>query len=81
MADRQQQYRGKKANLPTLLEGELGFCTDTKEVYIGTANGNVLVTVNKAEEVPALATNAVLADVITAVNSLISNLKTAGIMK
>ena len=43
MADRQQQYRGKKAKLPELLEGELGFCTDTKELYIGSANGNVLI--------------------------------------
>lgn len=80
MSDRQQQYRGKKENLPVLLEGELGYCTDTEEVYIGGADGNVPVSV-KAEEVAALADTAVLADVITAVNSLISSLKTAGIMK
>ena len=33
--------RGLKVNLPTLAEGELGFCTDTKEVFIGTSSGNV----------------------------------------
>lgn len=44
MADRQQQYRGKEATMPTLLEGELGFCTDTKKLYVGTGKENVLVT-------------------------------------
>ena len=43
MGDRQQQYRGKKENLPTLLPGELGFCTDAKELYIGSETGNVLI--------------------------------------
>lgn len=28
--------RGNKADLPTLLPGELGFCLDTKELFIGT---------------------------------------------
>lgn len=35
--------RGLKAQLPTLAEGEQGFCTDTEEIYVGTANGNKLV--------------------------------------
>lgn len=34
---------GLKANLPTLDIGEFGFCTDTKEVFIGSSTGNVLV--------------------------------------
>jgi hypothetical protein len=34
--------RGLKADLPNLSEGELGFCTDTKELFIGSNNGNVL---------------------------------------
>jgi hypothetical protein len=39
-----QFYRGKKANLPALADGEPGFCTDTKELYIGTpAGGNVRI--------------------------------------
>ena len=35
-----QIRRGAKANLPTLSEGELGYCTDTKEVYVGSGRGN-----------------------------------------
>lgn len=35
--------RGLKAALPTLQEGELAFCTDTKELFIGTSSGNQLV--------------------------------------
>lgn len=35
--------RGLKANLPLLKEGEPAYCTDTKEYYIGTPEGNVLV--------------------------------------
>ncbi|TVY07230.1 exo-alpha-sialidase [Paenibacillus cremeus] len=34
--------RGLKADLPILAEGEFGFCTDTKELFIGSINGNVL---------------------------------------
>ncbi|WEG14017.1 GDSL-type esterase/lipase family protein [Pullulanibacillus sp. KACC 23026] len=49
-----QIKRGLKANLPILDDGELAFCTDTKEYFIGTINGNVLVNdfskvVNKVE--------------------------------
>lgn len=36
--------RGLKSDLPALLEGEMGFCTDTYELYIGTNNGNVLLS-------------------------------------
>lgn len=35
--------RGPEAQLPTLNEGELGFCTDTKKLYIGTSAGNQLL--------------------------------------
>ena len=35
--------RGLKTNLPTLAVGELGYCTDTNEVFIGTSGGNVLI--------------------------------------
>lgn len=34
--------RGPKASLPSLAVGELGFCTDTGELYIGTAGGNMV---------------------------------------
>ena len=39
-----QVRRGLDANLPKLAEGEFGFCTDTKELYIGSNSGNVIVT-------------------------------------
>ena len=35
--------RGLKENLPTLADGELAYCTDTQEMFIGTAIGNALV--------------------------------------
>jgi uncharacterized protein Veg len=35
--------RGLKANLPELNISELGFCTDTLELYIGSYTGNVLI--------------------------------------
>ena len=38
-----QLRRGTKANLPTLASGELGFCTDTKEIYVGDGSANTLV--------------------------------------
>ena len=38
-----QIKRGLKANIPTLAVGELGFCTDTKEVYIGDGSTNIFV--------------------------------------
>jgi hypothetical protein len=38
-----QIKRGLKSELPTLSVGELGYCTDTKEVFIGSSTGNVLV--------------------------------------
>lgn len=43
MSQKIQMRRGLKANLPTLSSGELGFCTDTKELFIGTDTGNVLL--------------------------------------
>lgn len=35
--------RGTKSGLPTLNIGELGFASDTNELYIGTASGNYLI--------------------------------------
>jgi hypothetical protein len=35
-----QIKRGAKASLPSLAVGELGFCTDTFETYVGSASGN-----------------------------------------
>ncbi|WP_235867358.1 hyaluronate lyase N-terminal domain-containing protein [Priestia abyssalis] len=38
-----QVRRGPEANINTLAVGELGFCTDTQKLYIGTTSGNVLL--------------------------------------
>ena len=38
--------RGLKESLPTLYEGTLGYCKDTKELWIGTEEGNVLLASN-----------------------------------
>lgn len=35
--------RGLEANIGTLAVGELGYCTDTYKLYIGTAAGNMLL--------------------------------------
>lgn len=43
MAQTIQIKRGLKTNLPTLASGEMGLCTDTKEVYVGDGVGNILV--------------------------------------
>ena len=38
-----QVKRGLKVNLPILLSGEIGFCTDTKEVFIGDGTTNMQI--------------------------------------
>lgn len=38
-----QIRRGAEAALGTLAEGELGFCTDSGKLYIGSVSGNVLL--------------------------------------
>lgn len=39
-----QIKRGLSENLPTLLEGEPAFTTDTEKLYIGTGSENILVS-------------------------------------
>lgn len=38
-----QLRRGLKADLPILADGEIGFCTDTKEFFIGEGGVNTLL--------------------------------------
>lgn len=40
--------RGTEAQLPTLAEGELGFCIDSQKLYIGTTTGNKLLVASQA---------------------------------
>lgn len=49
MADTVQIAAGLKADMPTLIARFLGYCTDAKELYIGTSGGvNVLLASNNA---------------------------------
>jgi len=43
MANTIKQARGLKANMPTLEAGQIYFCTDTKETYIGDGTTNYLI--------------------------------------
>ena len=45
MAVKIQIRRGKKAGLPALAPGEYGLATDTGELFIGGATGNIQVAV------------------------------------
>ena len=47
MAAQIKVRRGLKENLPTLAVGEFGFCTDTKELFIGTEEGNKFVPIGE----------------------------------
>ena len=49
MADIIKIKRGIEANLPTLEIGELAFCTDTGKLYIGTAEGNIVLMTTGAQ--------------------------------
>jgi hypothetical protein len=51
--------RGLKAALPTLALGEFGYCTDTKELYIGTGTGNDLIQDGAAEILAKLGISAI----------------------
>ncbi len=39
-----QVRRGNKADLPILADGEIGFCMDTQEIFIGNGGVNVATT-------------------------------------
>lgn len=47
MANKIQIKRGLKSQLPTLNIGEFGLCTDTKEIFLGTADENIQLADNE----------------------------------
>ena len=47
MSNKIQIKRGLRTNLPTLDNGEPGFCTDTKEVFIGDGSNNYQILMYK----------------------------------
>lgn len=108
MADTIQIKRGVKAKLPVLPDGELGYCTDTGELYIGLSGANKLVgkvawatdisalqtsvnninttvagklTATAAANVSDVAAEATTADVIASINTILANMRAAGLMK
>ena len=50
MADLIRIRRGNFADLPTLDTGEFGLCTDTGELFIGTAAGNIQVSMSSLSD-------------------------------
>lgn len=46
MADSIQIKRGAEAAIPALADGELGYCTDSEKLYIGTGSRNVQLAAN-----------------------------------
>ncbi len=76
-------YGGVKARMPALPERMPGWCTDTRELYMGTGGGNVLIAreLPAAEAVAPLSAQADTAAVIAAFNGLLAALKAAGVMK
>jgi beta-glucosidase/6-phospho-beta-glucosidase/beta-galactosidase len=66
-----QVRRGRKINLPDLMEGELGFTTDTHELFIGTETAtNVQVgTSGEIDTKVATAQSAAAADATSKANA------------
>lgn len=49
-----QLYRGNRADLPTLAQGEPAFCMDTGEFFIGNINSNTLINGLRGKRVIAI---------------------------
>jgi hypothetical protein len=64
-----QIRRGLVADIPTLEEGELGLATDTKQLYIGTASGNVALVKAKKRYVAKLNFDGELAPIPTVIEN------------
>jgi Major tropism determinant N-terminal domain len=48
-----QVRRGLKADLPTLADGEIGFCEDSNELFVGTPlSGNLKVNTSYSPMAP-----------------------------
>lgn len=83
MADTILLKGGKKANMPTLQDREMGVVKDEKALYVGINGVNVRMCgaddkIAALDEIPA---DSALSAVVTAHNSLIAALKASGLMK
>ena len=66
--------RGRHENLPTLAIGEPAFTTDTKELYIGTATGNVKISAD-IDEINAILVNYVTNATFNVLENRVSSVK------
>ena len=80
MADKIQIRAGKKANMPTLTDRELGYVKDEAALYIGTVGGNKRLTQVPVAAQETLAEDADIQAVIAAYNNLIAAMKSSGVM-
>ncbi len=67
--------RGRHENLPVLAVGEPAFTTDTKELYIGTATGNVKISAD-IDEINTILANYVTNGTFNALENRVSNVET-----
>ena len=67
--------RGRHENLPVLAVGEPAFTTDTKELYIGTATGNVKISAD-IDEINAILTNYVTNATFNVLENRVSSVET-----
>lgn len=42
--------KGPASSIPTLEDGELGWCTDTHELFMGSSAGNILIGIADIED-------------------------------
>ena len=67
--------RGRHENLPVLAVGEPAFTTDTKELYIGTATGNVKISAD-IDEINAILANYVTNTTFNVLENRVSSVET-----
>ena len=67
--------RGRHENLPVLAVGEPAFTTDTKELYIGTATGNVKISAD-IDEINTILANYVTNATFDVLENRVSNVET-----
>lgn len=66
--------------MPSLPHRSLGWCKDSKELYIGTEDGNVKVGADQVAAQALLDEGADLAAVVAAFNALVEAMKASGVM-
>lgn len=84
MANKIQIKRGTKASLPSLDSGEMGYCVDTKELYVGNASGGNTKVAMSTEAAPVSHThnaNDISAGTLAAARLPVASTSAAGIVQ